>query len=271
MYCRSDRERQQLPKLCSVKPEKRLTNIFNFLKQVLDGGLLNPFHMNINKKPLKVTGKQLKTPLLRTPQGKYKPDSSWIRKKIRFGGKETVIKTEFFVIYSIPDEMRVKEYMKKVTSEFRSIRSPVQIMRIQYVPVGDREKVARVLEKTKFIDSAFLIFFTNPKNNPHHFYDSVKRFAVGHGYLSQGIRTDHAFDPKREGAILTKIVTQIINKHGKLLWWMELSDVTPKLFKKDIVMIGIDVYHSPKRYLTDQNKYVSLPTVTIISLFSGST
>jgi len=79
-------------------------------------------------------------------------------------------------------------------------------------------------------------------------YNAMKSLCNGAGVLSQCINVAKFSAHKKPEILLQNIVKQIINKYGELCWKTEISEGAPSLKGKNVMLLGVDVYHAAKKF-----------------------
>jgi hypothetical protein len=96
-------------------------------------------------------------------------------------------------------------------------------------------------------------------------YPVVKSMFAKGGYLSQFVnfrKTDHEHprDQRRSDATLGGVARQILAKAGVSIWWSEI----PRSLPLPAIFVGVDVYHSPRKYDPNTQSRVARPSVAAI-------
>jgi hypothetical protein len=110
--------------------------------------------------------------------------------------------------------------------------------------------------------NVFLIDFNQPlrRSNTDPAYPVIKEFLSRHGYLSQFVNfncNSHTDQDRRSQLILGAIGRQILNKCGARIWWVDV----PRSIPLPAVLVGVDVFHAPRRYDPRLGKYFAKESV----------
>ncbi|CAB9523207.1 Piwi-like protein 1 [Seminavis robusta] len=117
------------------------------------------------------------------------------------------------------------------------------------------------------LQNVFVLDLIKPASKYDPAYPVIKRVLGEHGYLSQCISFktfDHERPPRnKEGRgrmILQGVARQVLQKCGARLWWVRLPPELPL----PCVMVGVDVFHSPREYDAKAGRRVAKPSCAAI-------
>lgn len=113
-------------------------------------------------------------------------------------------------------------------------------------------------------NNVFVLDFTKPRNTDSA-YSVIKHMLAQTGYLSQFVNFknyDHArnMNERKSFTILQGVARQILSKCGVRVWWVQI----PRSIPVPCVMVGIDVYHAPRKYDPVQKKRMAKESVAAI-------
>jgi aubergine-like protein len=131
-----------------------------------------------------------------------------------------------------------EDYTNAIAKAIEMMRAPVRFGRISYY-AANGNNYPEILSKVN--PKSFLISFIPPPPEGQASYRQIKEICTKRGMRTQAIKLQRKTD--NFNAIISNIAKQIINKCGHLCWWAPMPRVSKEFEGKNIMMIGIDVYH----------------------------
>jgi len=265
--------KEQLPLICSFKPEDRnqaIEKIRGFLvpKSRGSGNLLPALGIQLKNDRLSVQARVLPVPRM-IAAGVDIPS------KLGQNWAPQISKADFRVDPRQANTLNVVlvhnnkidnplsaynklcRFVNNINSTFRLSSKPAYI-----ISAGDNERhwgpIERHLGGKQSHENVFVLDFNKPaQGNTDVAYSVIKQMLTSNGYVSQFVnyRThDHSRgDEKRSMIILQGVARQIVQKMGIRLWWVNV----PRSLPTPCVFVGVDVFHAPRVYDPKQKKKVA--------------
>jgi len=149
-------------------------------------------------------------------------------------------------------------YIMDISKDLQRANSPVYFSSFSKWGLKRGQSHIDQLKTVDLKEPLILICCLQDDRTRTQYYNEIKQFCSNKGYLSQCILFGEKDWDKREknrGSIIANIKKQIINKFGYLCWWTDIGQSAPVLKGKNVLMIGIDVYHSKKTLKQGQSTY----------------
>jgi len=117
----------------------------------------------------------------------------------------------------------------------------------------------------KLPPNIFVIDFNQPPrgSDTDPAYPVIKEFLARYGFLSQFVNfncNSHSDQDRRSNLILGAVGRQILNKCGSRIWWVDV----PRSIPLPAVIVGVDVFHAPRRFDPRLGKYFAKESVAAV-------
>jgi len=266
--------KQDLPKICSAKPDDRVRRVENLLAKLLkedkSAKLLTKMGIDIKKDAVVVKPTQLQSPQLAAPgMQPFRPNNKdWgndLKKQLKWAPKSTTPLTVYAIYYTDGSDF-AKEWTDAIRQKLTEHAAPFRFTNLEALPYRSNERPVDKLRAK--IDSKggptgkemVLCFLGEKKNKNTDNYNTLKQYCLATGIQTQCLDCDQRAMKKKTGkdgeTIQHKLMMQIVNKMGELCWWGNIADNAPFFAKKTILIIGIDVYHSKKTLVDEKDQKV---------------
>jgi len=136
-----------------------------------------------------------------------------------------------------------------ISKELESCNAPVYFRTFNKWALKIGQSHVDLLRTLDLKDPLLLVCMIEDDRSQTAYYNEIKQFCTNKGFISQCILYSQKDFEKREKnrrSIISNIKKQIINKFGHLCWWIDIFAYAPSLKGKNVMFIGIDVYHSRK-------------------------
>ncbi len=246
-----DSQKQQLPQLCSIYPNDRMSRILDILYRLQNdhGGratkILESFGLVLGKEPLKVTGSVLKpVQVLVCTGGNYKTiDTGNAMHQNQFGFAKELQGQRFppgsqprpVQLVTIAEERDLRSRARvgmEITTYMRSVNCPSQIANPMEIKTGSNGQSAADISRC---DKTATIVVCNLHAKETGPYKDVKTAFYQQGFLSQVIAKEHA-----SPSAFKMIAQQVVAKEGNMNWVTDIDNVVSGLAGKGLLIVGID-------------------------------
>jgi hypothetical protein len=260
-----DSQKSQLPTLCSIYPQDRMTRIMDALerlKTTLNGqalNLLESFGLSIGAEPLRIKGQVLRPIEVLVPSGgTFRPVNTGLaenQEQLGFARSLGSLNhkgtpTNYTLVHLVEprNEGARTRAIGDIEGTLRQMSSSTvfatkKTVHFQSGGVGIAAgDLATSYDPTKTVVIASL---HAKETGP---YKDVKSALGASGFLSQVIAQNHTNN------VVFKMIAQQINaKQGSLNWVVDITKTCPSATGKNIVIIGVDVA-SGNKYIETGNK-----------------
>jgi len=285
--------KMKLPLFASFKPEQR-TEAMKVIKNFLipgaqttreqGGGLLPAIGLRVRDETVSVPVEMIPLPLIMVA-GVPLPSSESVKKfwaepasranfKVQPG---QAVELNVVLIYHRSLKHFTDEVFGRICKTVNTFGSKFRFKEGSFdrIEAGDMKDhwnaVSSYLTTTKVKPNTFFLDFLKPPARQAHdqAYPIVKQILGEAGHLSQFVNFNtlhhgevHSDERKfkRSTVILGGVSRQILSKCGVRVWWVDI----PRSLPVPAVVIGIDVYHAPRRYDPIKDKKVAKASVAAV-------
>jgi aubergine-like protein len=281
--------KQKLPMIASFTPPERHQAIEEIRKYLVPGaqktkgvggGLLPALGIVVEDKRIKVPVEVLPLPLLMAagvniPKEKGNMWAPIISRADYRVDRNRAVEMNVVVVHH--DSLRnnvpmiyekIRDLVNKHNSHYRFSESPYGLISAS----NDDEhcKAVQGYFRERLPDNMFVLDLVKPPRRQalDAAYSVVKYLLTKNGYLSQFLNFnthDHANARDQKASrksitILQGLARQILSKCGARIWWVSL----PREIKLPCVFVGVDVFHSPRKYSVIEGKKIAKASVAAV-------
>lgn len=251
--------KQLLPKTCSVKPHERvprITKLPAFLNDANEKSseVLKKFKIKIGTQPIKVNYRVMPKPTLVMPgRGEFTPQKQWgpDLRDLDFNVHNPTQLTIFYT-YGRYDEDAAHEISKNIEKEFRKTHSHFKVHRNVFIDVHSTSHLEALRShndwKNVKDNNVTIVSIFSDDFKGQNDYKNIKEYCARFGHQHQGVNSRNFSKSRNKAVILGNVARQILNKFGKLCYTVPIDVEAPFLKGRNVLFIGIDVYHSKINY-----------------------
>lgn len=170
---------------------------------------------------------------------------------------------------------RLRNYLtvyKKLASMVNRHSASFRLSDLPYASIeaGDLQHHWEAVEQyfrsdRKLPPNIFVVDFNQPlrRSDTDPAYPVIKEFLARYGFLSQFVNfncSSHTDQDRRSNLILGAVGRQILNKCGARIWWVDI----PRSIPLPAVIVGVDVFHAPRRFDPRLGKYFAKESVAAV-------
>mmetsp|Transcript_16083 Transcript_16083/g.23679 ORF Transcript_16083/g.23679 Transcript_16083/m.23679 type:complete len:944 (-) Transcript_16083:8-2839(-) len=276
--------RQKLPMIASFRPDVRDEAINKIQKFLIPGAqktrgassLLPAVGITLDDNRVQVPVQMLPFPVVMAAGMKIPEQSKlmWAPKMFHVDYKQSpnkainlnvVVVTSKFVNDVDGMYRRIRDRVNGQNATYRMGNKPFVTITHQGNDNSHWRDVQKYFDGQKKLQNIFVLDLVKPKTALDHAYPVVKCILAKGGVVSQFINyktCDHSYlrddrARKKSDTILQGICRQILAKCGVRIWWVSI----PKEVPLPAVFIGVDVFHSPRKFDPQSGKRVAKKSV----------